>query len=76
MKRTDGGLLMRVACLVFLVAMALLAVPLQAQTVAYATNQSFDAISVVDTSNNSVTAFVGVGAAPFAVAITPDGRRA
>src|SRR5437667_594727 len=75
MKRKSGWLLFRVACLVFLLGMALLAIPAQAQNFAYVTSSS-NTVSVIDTASNTVVATVAVGSGPLGVAITPDGNRA
>jgi YVTN family beta-propeller protein len=63
-------------CLLFLLGMALLAIPTQAQTRAYVTNLNSNSVSVIDTASNTVVATVGVGSVPYWVAITPDGTRA
>ena len=76
MKHTSGWLLLRVACLVSLLAMALPALPARAQTFAYVTNVFASTVSVIDTASNTVTATVAVGSGPFGLAITPDGTRA
>src|SRR5579864_637520 len=76
MKHPTSRLFTTAACLIFLPGIGLTAISMQAQTFAYVTNPSYDAVAVLNTANNSVTAFVGVGSAPFAVAITPDGSRA
>src|SRR3990172_8436028 len=44
-----------------------------AQPFAYITNQFAATVSVIDTSNNTVIATVGVGCCPIGVAVTPDG---
>src|SRR4029077_606119 len=74
--RAKRWYLTKIAYLASWIGTAVLAVPAPGQVFAYATNQFYDAVSVVDTATNGVTAFIGVGAAPFAVAITPDGSRA
>src|SRR3989441_12195521 len=76
MKHTSGWLLLRGACLVSLLAMALPALPARAQTFAYVTNVFASTVSVIDTASNTVTSTVAVGSIPFGVAITPDGTRA
>src|SRR5260221_12611304 len=76
MKRKSGWLLLTVACMVFLLGMALFAIPAQAQTFAYVTNIFANTVSVIDTASNTVVATVAVGSGPFGVAITPDGTRA
>src|SRR5258708_23797800 len=76
MKRQSGWLLLTVACMVFLLGMALFAIPAQAQTFAYVTNIFANTVSVIDTASNTVVATVAVGSGPFGVAITPDGTRA
>jgi len=77
MKHPKGQLCVRVAkCLILLLGIALLAIPIECQTFAYVTDQSSDSVSVIDTKNSKVTATVGVGHAPFGVAITPNGSRA
>ena len=40
---------------------------------AYVTNNASNSLSVIDTTSNTVTATIPVGAAPAGVAITPDG---
>ena len=40
---------------------------------AYITNDGSGNVSVIDTATNTVTATIPVGAAPFAVAVSPDG---
>jgi YVTN family beta-propeller protein len=40
---------------------------------AYVTNSNDNTVSVIATASNTVTATVPVGAAPFGVAVTPDG---
>jgi len=76
MKHTSGWLWLRVACLVSLLAMVLLAIPARAQTFAYVTNVFSNTVSVIDTASNTVVATVAVGSGPIGVAITPDGARA
>jgi YVTN family beta-propeller protein len=76
MKRTSVWLSLSVVCSLFLLGMALLAIPAQAQTFAYVTNEGSNSVSVIDTSTNTVVATVGVGTRPFGVAVTPDGTRA
>ena len=76
MKLTSGWLLLRVACLVFLLGMALPAIPARAQTFACVTNVFANTVSMIDTASNTVVATVAVGSGPFGVAITPDGTRA
>ncbi len=77
MKRKSGWLLLTVACMVFLLGMALFAIPAQAQTFAYVTNIFANTVSVIDTASNTVVATVAaLGNGPLAVAITPDGTRA
>src|SRR3979490_3151226 len=76
MKHTSGWLLLRGACLVFLLGMALFAISAQAQTFAYVTNTFANTVSVIDTASNTVVATIAVGGGPFGVAITPDGNRA
>jgi YVTN family beta-propeller protein len=48
----------------------------EAQTSAYVANTSADAVSVIDTATNQVTATIAVGNAPAEVAIAPDGSKA
>jgi YVTN family beta-propeller protein len=76
MKHISGWLLLRVACLVSLLAMALPAIPARAQTFAYVTNTFANTVSVIGTASNTVVATIAVGGGPFGVAITPDGTRA
>src|SRR5260221_6257510 len=76
MKRKSGWLLLTVACMVFLLGMALFAIPAQARIFAYVTNIFAITVSVIDTASNTVVATVAVGSGPFGVAITPDGTRA
>src|SRR5579864_8498990 len=76
MKPTTRSKLAKLACVVCFLGIGLFAIPVRSQTYAYVTNQSYDAVAVVDTRNNAVTDFVGVGGAPFWVAVTPDGDRA
>ncbi len=47
-----------------------------AQGYAYTANFGSDSVSVIDTSNNTVVATVGVGSQPYGIAVTPDGTRA
>src|ERR1039458_6662981 len=47
-----------------------------AQGRAYVANFGSNTVSVIDTSNNTVSAKVVVGGCPYDVAITPDGTRA
>src|SRR5947209_1098003 len=61
------------ACLVFLVGTAWLAIPAQAQTFAYVSNNFSGSVSVIDTTSNTVSATVGVGNCPFGLAVTPNG---
>lgn len=49
---------------------------LHAQTVAYVANAGSNAVSVIDTASNTVTATIPVGKAPAGVAISHDGSRA
>ena|SRR5438132_2685827 len=43
---------------------------------AYISNENDNDVSVIDTSDNTVVATVGVGSLPFGVAVKPDGTRA
>lgn len=43
---------------------------------AYVTNNGSNAVSVIDTANNHVTATVPVGHGPWVVVVVPDGRHA
>src|SRR5260221_12746942 len=72
MKRKSGWLLLTVACMVFLLGVALFAISAQAQTFAYVTNIFANTVSVIDTASNTVDATVAVGSIPFGVAISPD----
>src|SRR6266849_547374 len=74
--RKSVWLSLSVLCLLFLLAMALLAIPAQAQTHAYVANSASSSVSVIDTASKTVVATVGVGTSPTRVAITPDGTRA
>jgi YVTN family beta-propeller protein len=76
MKRTSVWLFSSVVCPLFLLGMALLTIPAQAQTFAYVTNRGSNSVSVIDTASNTVVATIPVGAFPEGVAITPDGTRA
>ena len=76
MKRTNVWLSLSVVCLLFLLGMALLAIPAHAQTFAYVTNQSDGTVSAIDTATNTVVANITVGVIPVGVAITPDGTQA
>lgn len=51
--------------------------PANAQTIiAYITNSASNTVSVIDTATNRTTATItGVGAAPWYLAVTPDGKR-
>ena len=73
--RTSSGLALSAVCLRFLLGMAMLAIPMQAQTNAYVADSGSNLVSVIDTTANNVVATVGVGDAPQGVAITPDGTR-
>ena len=64
MGRTSVWLSLGVVCLLFLLGMALLAIPAQAQTHAYVANSGSNSVSVIDTTSNTVVATVGVGGAP------------
>ena len=64
MKLTSGWLSFRVACLVFLLGMALPAIPARAQTFAYVTNVFANTVSMIDTASNTVVATVAVGSGP------------
>src|SRR5258707_2520690 len=75
MKRKSGWLLLTVACMVFLLGVALFAISAQAQTFAYVTNIFANTFSVIDTASNTVVATVAVRSGSFGVAITPDGSR-
>src|SRR5258708_38878454 len=75
MKRKSGWLLLTVVCMVFLLGMALFAIPAQAQTFAYVTNIFANTVSVIDTASNTVVATVAVGSSPFGVAIRSSGER-
>jgi YVTN family beta-propeller protein len=76
MKGTSVRLSLSVVCPLVMLGMALLAIPVQAQTRAYVTNTFSNSVSVIDTTSNTVVATVGVGANPAELAITPDGTRA
>jgi len=76
MQSRKYWLFLNVFCLACLLGMALLAVPAQAKQFAYVTNSGSSSVSVIDTATNTVTATVGVGGRPVAVAITPNGARA
>src|SRR5258708_8952736 len=71
MKRKSGWLLLTVACMVFLLGMALFAIPARAQTFAYVTNVFGNTVSVIDTASNTVVATVAVGSGHIWVASTP-----
>lgn len=75
MKRNSGWLLLTVACMVFLLGMALPAIPAQAQSFAYVTSSS-NTVSKIDTASNTVVATIPAGHTAQFVAITPDGTRA
>ena len=47
-----------------------------AGTFAYITNAADNTVSVIRTSDNTVTATVGVGTGPYGVSVSPDGTRA
>lgn len=74
MKRNSGWLLLTVACMVFLLGMALPAIPAQAQSFAYVTSSS-NTVSKIDTASNTVVATIPVGNLPTGVAVTLDGTR-
>src|SRR5258708_17704768 len=76
MKRKSGWLLLTVACMVFLLGVALFAISAQAQTFAYVTNIFANTVSVLDTPRNTVRATVAVRSAPARPATTPDRHRA
>jgi YVTN family beta-propeller protein len=63
-------------CAVLAIWLGALASTAEAQPFAYVANGSSNTVSVIDTATNTVTATVAVGAAPFAVAVTPDGTHA
>jgi len=42
---------------------------------AYITNQNSNNVSVIDTATNTVIATINVGAAPYGVAVSPDGSK-
>ena len=46
-----------------------------AGTFAYVPNSGSNNVSVIDTSNNTVTATVGVGTYPLGVSVSPDGTK-
>src|SRR5258708_10317440 len=71
MKRKSGWLLLTVACMVFLLGVALFAISAQAQTFAYVTNIFANTVSVIATASNPVVSSVPVGRGPFAAATTP-----
>src|SRR5713101_3226036 len=73
--RKSVWLSLSVVFLLFLLGMALLAIPAHAQTHAYVANNGSNSVSVIDTASNTVVATVGVGGLPRGVAITPDGTR-
>ena len=75
MKRTSVWLSLRVVCVLFLLGMALVAIPAQAQTFAYVANDASGSVSVINTASNTVIATIPVGNAPYGVAFTPDGAR-
>lgn len=78
MKRKSGWLPLTIGWyLVFLLRMALPAIPAQAQSRAYVPNTTVPgAVQVIDTATNTLVATVAVGRSPFGIAITPDGTRA
>ena len=51
-------------------------IPISHHDRVYAADQTSNTVSVIDTASNTVTATVAVGANPFWLAITPNGRRA
>ena len=67
MGRTSVWLSLSVVCLLFLLEMALLAIPAQAQTHAYVANTYSNSVSVIATTSNTVVATIGVGGSPLAV---------
>ena len=75
MKRTSVWLSLRVVCVLFLLGMALVAIPAQAQTFAYVANDASGSVSVINTASSTVIATIPVGNAPYGVAFTPDGAR-
>src|ERR1700729_3382714 len=76
MKRTSDWLWLRVVCPVFLLLMALSAIPAQAQTFAYVADPQTSTVSVIDTADNIVVATITVGNGPYGLAFSPDGTRA
>ena len=64
----------RSALLAFAVAGVLGSTETLAQN-AYITNNQSNNVSVIDTRTNEVTATVPVGAGPWGVAVSPDGRK-
>jgi YVTN family beta-propeller protein len=67
-------LMKRSALLAFAVAGVLGSTETLAQN-AYITNNQSNSVSVIDTPTNEVTATVSVGAGPWGVAVSPDGRK-
>ena len=46
-----------------------------AEPFAYITNVSSNNVSVIDTSNNTVTTTISVGTNPYGVSVSPDGAK-
>jgi YVTN family beta-propeller protein len=66
---------MRATGLAFLALLGLMTGVAEAQTFAYVTNADDNTVSVINPTDGTTVAIVGVGAHPYGIAATPDGTR-
>ena len=63
-------------CVALALGLGAMTSPAEAAPFAYVANYGSNTVSAIDTATNTVVATVGVGNAPGAIAVTPDGTRA
>src|ERR1700736_3417162 len=66
---------MALFAIVLAMGLALAACPAEAAPFAYVANEHSNTVSVIDTATNTLVATIPVGTIPFAVAVTPNGKR-